>query len=445
MPKTPLANPLRIFSAIRTNRTQFVFDLIFEQLLGISYERVNAPESAHIIYANGSDLGNSIFIPVCSNLLNATGTKPINVPFSQSGAATVLFPNEKLDQRAWAFDLFSAVFYLVSRYEEYEGFEPDAHGRFQPNQSILYKTNSFEFPLVNLWVRNLKQQLLARWPELEFDAPKFRFISTIDIDSTFQYKEKGFLWSMIGLCKDVFKGNITEVKARVRCIIGAEKDEFDIFDALNTLHKLHQTEVIYFFLLAKYSKFDKNISWKNKKQAERIKALNTNYKIGIHPSYRSNSNPKLLKIEMDRLTRIIGLKPTMSRQHFLMHKYPSTYQNLIKNGIKQDFTLGYTSQYGFRAGIASPFFFYDLTLETCTELMLYPFCSMDITPLHYYALTPEQAIAKNLELLQRVKMVDGTFISLWHNESLSGTSRWLGGWPLVYKALLNHTNEVGRS
>ena len=139
---------------------------------------------------------------------------------------------------------------------------------------------------------------------------------------------------------------------------------------------------------------------------------------------------------MNRLEKITGQKPKLSRQHFLIHQFPFTYSNLIKNGIEQDYTLGYTSQYGFRAGIASPFYFYDLEKDETTNLLLYPFCSMDITPLHYYKLTPEQALEKNRELLKKVIQVNGTFISLWHNESLSGKLRWKGDWKKVYEKLI---------
>ena len=86
--------------------------------------------------------------------------------------------------------------------------------------------------------------------------------------------------------------------------------------------------------------------------------------------------------------------------------------------------------------------FYDLEKDQSSELLLYPFCSMDITPLHYYKLSPEQAIEKNLELLNRVKAVNGVFISLWHNESLSGTGRWEGGWTKVYEQLLKDAETL---
>ena len=429
---------LKIHSQFQTNRTRFVFDLVFMQLLGIDYEMVSETETAHIIYSKSFKNSSSITIPVCCDLLNSKGFEPMDVPYKNSGGETILFPNETPKSTEWNFDLFAAIFYLVSRYEEYKGFTPDAHHRFPPEASILHQTKSFEFPLVNIWVQKLKHQLLTQWPNLEFDEPKFRFISTIDIDSTFQYKEKGFFWSLSGFLKDIIKGDFEEVGDRIKTLSGINKDAFGIYDELEILHKENKTETIYFWLLGNYAKFDKNISWKNKRQAAVIQKLMKSNFYGIHPSYQSNYKEELLDKEIGRLQNITQgyQKQLLSRQHFLIHQFPITYQKLIKRGVAEDYTMGYTSQYGFRAGIASPFYFYDLEKDEATNLLLYPFCSMDITPLHYYQLTPDQAIEKNRELLKKVKNVNGTFISLWHNESLSGRLRWKGGWKKVYEQLI---------
>ncbi|MFM9945165.1 MAG: polysaccharide deacetylase family protein [Bacteroidia bacterium] len=435
---------LKISALINSKRSTFVFDLVFKQILGIEYELISNSETANIVYSKTDKNQFSINIPVCSELLSSEGFEPINVPFKNSGAETILFPNENPEPGVWDFDLFAAIFYLVSRYEEYTGFEPDAHKRFPPEASILHQTQSFEFPLVNIWVQKLKIQLLAKWPDLKFNEPAFRFISTIDIDSTFQYREKGFWWSLSGFLKDIFKINFEEVKDRYKTLTGIKKDAFDVYDYLEILHNEFKTEVIYFWLLGNYSPFDKNINWKNAQQAKIIQNLIKSNFIGIHPSYQSNSNPELLATEIIRLKTITNdyQKGLLSRQHFLIHQFPKTYQNLIEQEVNEDYTLGYTSQYGFRAGIASPFYFYDLEKEETTNLLLYPFYSMDITPLHYYKLTPEQAIEKNLELLKRVKEVNGTFISLWHNESLSGQLRWKGGWEKVYWRLVKDSAEL---
>jgi hypothetical protein len=114
---------------------------------------------------------------------------------------------------------------------------------------------------------------------------------------------------------------------------------------------------------------------------------------------------------------------------------PNTYHTLIANGITEDHTMGYSSHLGFRAGIAAPFYWFDLSANKETELKLFPFCAMDITPLHYRNESPKQATESLQSLMKKVQHVGGLFISLWHNESLSETERWKG-WRKVYQSIL---------
>lgn len=418
-----------------------MFDLIFKELLGIDYIIVSENEEYEIRYSELNEDGEHLFIPLISHLLFSKGFHPFEVPYRNTGPDTELFPSDGVNG-PWNFDLFSSVFYLVSRYEEYEGFTPDAHHRFPPTASILHKTNSFEFPLVNLWVQKLKKVIQNKYPEITFKEPKFRFVSTIDIDSTFQFCEKGLWWSLSGLAKDLAKGKYPDALSRLKTLTGIQNDAFNVYDEMDCFHKKYGTEVLFFFLLGDYAPFDKNIPWKNKKQAHIIKTLNETYSVGIHPSYASNYKEGQLEKEVKRMETITGTKQTMSRQHFIIHSFPKTYQKLVSTGIKADFSMGYTSQYGFRAGIAAPFYFFDLEKEMATDLLLYPFCSMDITPLHYYKISPEQAMEKNRDLLKKVKDVNGLFISLWHNESISGALRWKGDWPKVYFQLLKDAAEM---
>ncbi len=124
-----------------------------------------------------------------------------------------------------------------------------------------------------------------------------------------------------------------------------------------------------------------------------------------------------------------------SRQHFLRLSLPETYQNLADLDITDDFTLGYAQQPGFRAGIANSFLFYDLDHDMPTNLRIHPFTVMDGTLRDYMLLTPQQATEQIKSLIRTVKSVDGTFISLWHNESLSDQKRWTG-WKDVYLQLV---------
>ncbi len=425
---------VRINADFDSDRLRFVLDLVFVQLLGIDYHLSKDDSSPHLLYSNSVGTDSVTQIPLASDLLFRFGFDPITVATLGNGKSAKLFP--ATTPADFDFDLFAAIFYLVSRYEEYSGFVPDTHKRFPPEASILHKLGALEYPLVNIWVLQLKEAILKKWPDLEFKPRKFQYISTIDIDSTFQYREKGWIWSLSGLIKDVVTLQFLKVLDRIKTLAALKPDDFDVFERVEKQHIIRKIEVVYFWLLGDYGPFDKNIFWNNKAQKSILKKLAETHTIGIHPSYASNDKPWKLKIELERFKSLTGKEATKSRQHFLIHSFPKTYQNLLKNNLSEDYTLGYTSVSGFRAGIAAPFYFFDLETNTATPLKLFPFCSMDITAMHYDKMSIEQAIQKNKNLIKAVKEVDGLFISLWHNESLSGVGRWQGGWPQVYFSLL---------
>ena len=147
--------------------------------------------------------------------------------------------------------------------------------------------------------------------------------------------------------------------------------------------------------------------------------------------------PKKISEELISLQAITQQRIDRSRQHFLKLHLPYTYLKLIKAGINHDYSMGYASQVGFKAGTCTPFFWYDLQLEKQSHLTIYPFAVMDVTLQQYLNLKPNQAIAKIDQLMASVKLVDGTFYSLWHNESVSETGRWKG-WKVVYEEMLKN-------
>src|SRR5665647_1001215 len=81
------------------------------------------------------------------------------------------------------FDLFSACFYLLSRYEEYLPFVPDQYGRFEADQSLAFRNGFLEEPVIDQWLMLFKKTLQQKFPDLVFPVHKFRFFSTFDIDN----------------------------------------------------------------------------------------------------------------------------------------------------------------------------------------------------------------------------------------------------------------------
>lgn len=167
-----------------------------------------------------------------------------------------------------------------------------------------------------------------------------------------------------------------------------------------------------------------------------IQRLSENSLIGIHPSYSSYLNVSTIRKERRTLELICNTPITKSRQHFLRMTLPKSYQAIIRSGIREDYTMGYASQTGFRASTCTPFNFYNLSNECVQDLRIYPFCVMDASFTSYLHKNPSEAIQEIERLIFAVKAVQGSFISLWHNESLSGYKYW-EGWAPVYEKMLS--------
>ena len=98
--------------------------------------------------------------------------------------------------------------------------------------------------------------------------------------------------------------------------------------------------------------------------------------------------------------------------------------------------MGFASQVGFRAGICTPFLWFDLEENKSTDLKIIPFQVMDGTLNQYLKLKPKEALNLIESIKKEVKSVNGLFVTLWHNESLSEIREWKG-WRTVYEQMIS--------
>ncbi len=337
-------------------------------------------------------------------------------------------------------DPLAASFYLITRYEEYLNNHRDAHGRFPAECSILTKFNLLRKPVVNIWARILGEKMAKQFAGFYLPEPRFTFIPTIDIDNAWAYAHKGFWRSAGALARAAITHPGTDVKERIEVLLRKKRDPFDTYRLLNECFEGREEQVRFFFLLGDYSRYDKNISWKNHHLQQLIRETDQRYRVGIHPSYSASQSKEshLISDERRRLEKITGKKITRSRFHYLKLHIPESYRHLIKAGISEDYSMGYPSHTGFRAGICTPYFFYDLHREATTSLKIIPFQVMDVTLKDYLKLTPEEAMTEIGELMAEVRKCGGIFSAIWHNESLTGRGAWKG-----YDDLFRKMIEMG--
>ena len=98
--------------------------------------------------------------------------------------------------------------------------------------------------------------------------------------------------------------------------------------------------------------------------------------------------------------------------------------------------MGYPDHYGFRAGTANPFYFFDLNKNIQTSLLIHPFIVMDVTFKYYIKLNFEQIKIIMEELIHKVKQVDGYFITIWHNETFN-SSKYDPNWVQLYEKMIS--------
>lgn len=314
------------------------------------------------------------------------------------------------------FDMFGASFWLITRYEEYLPHKTDANNRFHYSSSLAYQYDFIEVPLVNLWLEEIKKLLQQKYNDLNFVPRHYNFLSSIDVDSVYKYKHKGFVRTLAGFIAD---RSFAKIKERLRIILNLDKDPFDSYDFLIDTNKAGGVKAIYFFLLGDYGPNDKNHSASDLRFQSLIKHLGDYSSVGIHPSFGSNNNLRQLKVEISRLSNITHRIIYMSRQHFSMLKFPKTYQDLLQAGIFADYSMGYTNHNGFRASYCYPFVWYSLDIEAVSALNIHPFCISENTLLSHSAIKHKSLMELAEPLVAEVKKYNGEMISIFHNDNFN--------------------------
>ncbi len=334
------------------------------------------------------------------------------------------------------FDVFAASFYLLTRYEEYLPHEKDMYGRYAYENSLAFKEGFLNLPLINIWVKYLALALQQKFPSFNpaRDGAKFKFIPTYDVDIAYSYKYKGLLRNAGGFIN-------SPSAERLKVLSGIKKDPFDSYDWLHDLHQQNNLQPLYFFLVAeKNGRYDKNIRPHKDAMWKLIRQHAKKYSIGLHPSWQSGDNPLLLKKEKQQLEAMSEKAITVSRQHYIRFNLPEGYNRLIEAGITDDHSMGYGSINGFRASVASSFFWYDLEKEEQTVLRVHPFCFMDANSYYEQRLSPWQAYEELMHYFTVCKNINGNLVTIWHN-NFFGTNAAFKGWREMYQEFIAQAQQ----
>jgi hypothetical protein len=381
-----------------------------------------------------ADVAENVVQVVPHGLLSASCTSPVDTRIFQHVAG---FPAFFETGGPINFDLFSAIFWLITRYEEYGPHAKDAYGRYAVENSLAVRAGFLKIPLVHIWLEAFRGVLVAADPSFPTATPPFSFEPTYDIDMAWSFRGKGVWRNAGGLLRSLAGGRIADAKHRLRVLRGAVDDPFDCFGLLDRLHGRHGLQPHYFFHVGtKRNRYDKSLPLHLPAMQKLVRDTGTKAAIGLHPSWHSGDEPMALLQEKKALEEAAGRSIDASRQHYIRFTLPVTFRRLLDAGIRHDYSMGYGSRNGFRASVAVPYKWYDLEREEETELVLHPFCFMDANALYEQKMTPAEALAEMSRYREELRRTGGTMITIWHNSFL-GTDPYFEGWREAWEEALS--------
>lgn len=334
------------------------------------------------------------------------------------------------------FDIFSASFYMLSRYEEYVPHVKDELGRFPAKESIAFRHKFLETPVVDVWAYKLFDVLKERFPEIQCKHKNYEHTSVINVTSSHCYKHRGFARSLGGFLLDLSSFKLRRIFDRIAVLTGFKKDPYDNFMHLIELHKKLNTKALFFFQFSEYSAHDKNVSPNKNSFRYLIKAIADYSVVSLSTSFVSSDNLNLMVQEKKRLAALINRPVSYSRLRYNKVNIPETYRNLVTAEFTNDYSMGYTHEIGFRAGTCTPFYFYDIGMELQQPLRVHPFAVHDYAITKYK--TKEEIFARIDGLYQAIKRVNGPMITVFSNEMLGETGNI--NWLQLYEEVLNRYN-----
>lgn len=345
------------------------------------------------------------------------------------------------------YDFISITFLLLSREEEYQDVPRDRHNRFPYSDSLACRYNFIGLPLVDEYAMLLRKWICEQLrPQREIRPRRSEIIPTHDIDLLYRYHNfRQAFRSIFGrdmlVCRDlsIVRESLGEYREWRK---DTRNDPYvKSIGQLVDVARLNGLRACFFFkglkigdTDASYDVFDPNVRY----CIDHI--VECGMTVGLHGSYGSYDDIVQFGRERENLQLVTGRPVTSCRQHYLRFNTVGSLSDSTPHGpgnfaasrpktcnpsatlrvwqscgIRDDYTIGYAEQPGFRCGTCHPFPLYDLENDRATDIIEHPLIVMDGSLLDYMKLDIEAGRHVIEQLYARCRAVEGDFIILWHN------------------------------
>ena len=440
-----------------TKERMYIIDLLLSEFLGINFKIIKkninnicikSDDSKYLIIddsffsVNQSDWLSDNSMPktplvdwiVPNKLISKIGNVNIPVIYGLNpNKKSFFFISEK--NINLGLDIFGSCFFMLTRYEELIMKEKDTLNRFQAKDSIAFREDFLDRPIVNEYLEILWFCIKSLWPNAQRKKKIFKTILSHDVDNPFEYALSSFYKMSRTVIGDVIKRGdfysaITRpakwYKVNYNNIKYDPKNTFDFI--MDTAEKNNLTTTFNFISDHSNKQRDGNYYLSDKIIISLIKRINDRgHLIGMHGSFDSYNNFSQLKKEFMLLQNTcnkIGIKQNIwgSRQHYLRFDYTTTLQYLNDVGLHYDESLTYAERSGFRCGVCYDFQPFNILTRKKLSIKVRPLIVMECSVLDedYMNLSADNddAFKKIIELKNKCRKFNGNFTLLWHNDRL---------------------------
>lgn len=421
------------------NERKYVVDIIFNEFLGLYFYIEIGSNNYEIVLENENNLiiEDHFFnnfpkdleylklenIPKKIELVKNDFIVEDDIPII-FGTDLLKTNNQQVKTIICGIDIFASSFFMLTRWEEYVNENRDSHNRFPAYESLTFKNNFLNRPIVNEYVEMLKNMLLSLDNNIKFKIYKYQCVLTHDVDYPLKYNTiisgyKEIVGDIIKR-KDINKA-FHRLLQKIQVSLKFQKDPFDTFDYLMDISEKVGVKSYFFFMGKGITKFDNMYDSSDifiKELIEKIK--NRGHNIGIHPTYDAYNHIEQFLKEKRELEKNFDTKITFGREHYLRFEVPFTWQMWEDNDMKWDSTLSFSDKEGFRCGVCYEYSVFNILTREKLRLKEKPLIVMDGSFVTYQpTISAEEMENKINELISKVKKYKGEFVFLWHNSSFT--------------------------
>ncbi len=334
-------------------------------------------------------------------------------------------------------DLISAIFYLLSGWQEYFSDERDQHGRFPFSASVQYRYGFGTVPVINYYFDILKTAIehvtgQVLYPRRWADGADWTAFITHDIDnlySAWKAPTKAALrqGNLLSFCKQLWQHAM-------------QQDAWDNLGHVQQTVSAHGAKSTFFFLPEhrKAANGTPNADYRYHQIRPAVdNLLKAGASIELHGSIGTSINANNLHYNAEQICHF-GPTGQGLRFHYLSWE-PRTTPALVDDLLFVfDSTLGFAEHFGFRNSYCLPFHPFNFNTGRACDFLEIPLNIMDATLYHpnYLQLAPEEILPALTPMLQEIERFGGVCTVLWHNENFDPANKHNG--PRQFHELMEY-------